>query len=59
MADTTCPICGRPSLPAQRPFCSLRCADADLGHWLTGRYRVPGPPADEERGELDPEDGTG
>ena len=43
-----CPICGRktdPSDPAEakyRPFCSRRCADVDLGKWLTGSYVVPG-----------------
>ncbi len=65
----SCPICGRPAVPQRRPFCSVRCADADLGHWLTRRYRVPGSPADPEAGEdgagngaggrLDPEDGLG
>ena len=28
-----------------RPFCSERCKMADLGRWLTGAYRVPGPPS--------------
>ena len=37
-----CPICGRPSMPKFRPFCSSRCADIDLGRWLKGNYRVPG-----------------
>lgn len=32
---------------AFRPFCSKRCADADLGHWLTGSYVIPGPPAED------------
>ncbi|NVN10253.1 MULTISPECIES: DNA gyrase inhibitor YacG [Nguyenibacter] len=36
-----CPICGRPGDPTFRPFCSRRCADIDLGHWFTERYRVP------------------
>jgi endogenous inhibitor of DNA gyrase (YacG/DUF329 family) len=30
------------SVPEYRPFCSRRCADADLGHWLTGSYAIPG-----------------
>ena len=40
MAD--CPICQRP-LPTDefRPFCSRRCAQVDLGRWLTGVYAVP------------------
>ena len=24
-----------------RPFCSKRCADIDLGKWLTGGYAIP------------------
>ena len=37
-----CPVCGTPQIGRFRPFCSLRCADVDLGRWLTGGYRVPG-----------------
>jgi hypothetical protein len=37
----SCPICKRPTDPAYRPFCSRRCADVDLGRWLTGSYSVP------------------
>jgi len=40
-----CPICGKPASKDHRPFCSKRCADLDLGQWLTECYRVP---ADEE-----------
>jgi len=36
-----CPICGAPASPAQRPFCSRRCADLDLGRWLKEQYRIP------------------
>ena len=36
-----CPVCGRPRSAAARPFCSRRCADLDLGRWLTGVYAVP------------------
>ena len=43
----TCPICGKPALPDYRPFCSRRCADVDLGRWLTESYRIPAE-ADEE-----------
>ncbi|HML10405.1 MAG TPA: DNA gyrase inhibitor YacG [Stellaceae bacterium] len=35
-----CPICGKPALPAHRPFCSARCRQIDLGRWLRGVYRV-------------------
>ncbi|MBF9031125.1 DNA gyrase inhibitor YacG [Rhodobacterales bacterium HKCCE3408] len=37
----TCPICNRPTRTEYRPFCSRRCADVDLGRWLTGAYAVP------------------
>jgi uncharacterized protein len=44
----TCPICARPADPGFRPFCSRRCADVDLGNWLTGRYAIPSGPSDED-----------
>jgi endogenous inhibitor of DNA gyrase (YacG/DUF329 family) len=43
-----CPVCGKPADAATRPFCSVRCADVDLGRWLTGQYRIPSRPDDEE-----------
>ncbi|MFG5383160.1 DNA gyrase inhibitor YacG [Yoonia sp. R2-816] len=36
-----CPICDRPTEARYRPFCSKRCADRDLGKWLTGGYAIP------------------
>jgi endogenous inhibitor of DNA gyrase (YacG/DUF329 family) len=30
------------------PFCSPTCKLADLGRWLDGAYRVPGPPLEIE-----------
>lgn len=44
----TCPVCGKPRQPSYRPFCSKRCADIDLGRWMTGSYRIPGDPAQDE-----------
>jgi endogenous inhibitor of DNA gyrase (YacG/DUF329 family) len=44
----SCPICTKPADPKYRPFCSRRCADLDLGRWLTGRYAVPGEPVEGE-----------
>jgi endogenous inhibitor of DNA gyrase (YacG/DUF329 family) len=41
--------------PKYRPFCSKRCADIDLGRWLTGSYVIPG--AAEETEEMAAEDG--
>lgn len=36
-----CPVCSRPATLGARPFCSPRCADVDLGRWVTGQYRIP------------------
>lgn len=36
-----CPICAKDSDPKYRPFCSRRCADIDLGRWVTGSYAIP------------------
>ena len=40
-----CPICGKPSIDKYRPFCSKRCADIDLHHWLKGSYALPATPS--------------
>ena len=45
----TCPICNANSDVKYRPFCSRRCADVDLGKWLSGTYAIPS-------GEIDPAD---
>jgi endogenous inhibitor of DNA gyrase (YacG/DUF329 family) len=50
-----CPICGRPTEERWRPFCSKRCADIDLGRWLTGRYAVPAEEAPEPDDEPGPD----
>jgi endogenous inhibitor of DNA gyrase (YacG/DUF329 family) len=36
-----CPVCGKASAEAVRPFCSPRCRQVDLGRWLTGAYAIP------------------
>jgi uncharacterized protein len=48
-----CPICNNPASPEFKPFCSKRCAEVDLGRWLTDNYRLPAPPdeAEDEGGE--------
>ncbi len=49
-SPSPCPICGkpvsadRPQAARLRPFCSVRCADVDLGRWFGGAYAIPGPP---------------
>ena len=45
----SCPICDRDTVAKYRPFCSARCADVDLGKWVTGAYAIPSSdPADAE-----------
>lgn len=36
-----CPICQKPATTPHTPFCSRRCAQLDLGKWLTGDYAIP------------------
>ncbi len=45
-----CPMCDKETDAKFRPFCSLRCADLDLGKWLTGSYAIPAADTDEEDG---------
>lgn len=49
-----CPNCKRTFEPEEgdpwRPFCSERCRLVDLGRWLDGDYRIPGPAADGAEG---------
>ncbi|MEF3046929.1 DNA gyrase inhibitor YacG [Pseudotabrizicola sp. L79] len=52
----TCPICAKASDPKYRPFCSRRCADIDLGRWLTESYVIPAQEApDADTSEAPPE----
>ena len=37
----TCPLCQQPTVAPHAPFCSRRCAQLDLGKWLTGDYVIP------------------
>ncbi len=46
-----CPICGKPASPEHKPFCSKRCADIDLGRWLTESYKLPQKPEDDGEDE--------
>jgi len=46
-----CPISGKPTEQAFRPFCSKRCADIDLNRWLSGVYAVPVKEDEDEDGE--------
>lgn len=44
----TCPICKKNTVADYRPFCSRRCADIDLGRWMTGAYAIPTDEPDDE-----------
>jgi endogenous inhibitor of DNA gyrase (YacG/DUF329 family) len=50
-----CAVCGKPTVREFHPFCSKRCADIDLGKWLSGGYAIPAvetePAANEEGGD--------
>ncbi len=48
----SCPICNKDPDQKYRPFCSRRCADIDLGKWMTGKYAVPSQQEDDD-GELE------
>lgn len=50
----TCPICRKVTDSKYRPFCSKRCADIDLGRWLTGAYAIPSDEEDERPDPTDP-----
>ena len=49
----SCPICARATDAKYKPFCSRRCADVDLGKWLTGGYAIPAEAIDDENPEGD------
>ena len=51
-----CTLCGKPSSPEHKPFCSQGCRDRDLLNWLGDAYRVPGDPVDPSADGLE-EDG--
>lgn len=46
-----CPICAKETDAKYRPFCSRRCADVDLGRWVTGGYAIPAEAIDDENPE--------
>lgn len=56
---SVCPLCGKPTDAAFKPFCSKRCADVDLNRWLSGVYSVPVVDDEDEDGERPPEGDAG
>ena len=36
-----CPVCNKPPVENNAPFCSARCRQIDLGHWFSGTYAIP------------------
>ncbi|NPD16220.1 DNA gyrase inhibitor YacG [Xinfangfangia sp. D13-10-4-6] len=55
----TCPVCGKPTEAASRPFCSKRCADVDLARWLGGSYRIAGTESPDADAEIPDDDAQG
>ena len=54
-ASAPCPICNRALADGSpAPFCSQRCADVDLGRWVTGAYEISAGASSED----DPESST-
>ncbi|MCW8306614.1 DNA gyrase inhibitor YacG [Acidiphilium sp. PA] len=51
MTAKPCPICGKPSIPDQAPFCSRRCRTVDLGRWFGEDYKVSTEEPAAEEGE--------
>ena len=49
----SCPICQNETDRKYRPFCSRRCADVDLGRWMTGAYAIPTEEGEDEQGTSD------
>lgn len=46
-----CPICQKkfdPSKSEDKPFCSERCKEVDLGNWLSEGYTIPAVELDDE-----------
>lgn len=41
LKKVTCPLCQQLAEAPYEPFCSQRCAQLDLGKWLTGDYAIP------------------
>jgi endogenous inhibitor of DNA gyrase (YacG/DUF329 family) len=57
MINSKCPICKKPTITDFSPFCSKRCKDIDLAHWLRGDYHIPGEEKkDEEKSKNDEEE---
>ena len=48
-----CPICEKETDAKYKPFCSRRCADVDLGKWLTGSYALPSTDPDDVEEAID------
>ncbi len=46
-----CAVCGQPTVRQYHPFCSKKCADIDLGRWLTGKYAIPAEPVPDAESE--------
>ncbi|EYF02378.1 DNA gyrase inhibitor YacG [Chondromyces apiculatus] len=61
-STSRCSQCGKPAAPPAEnpafPFCSPQCKLLDLGRWLDGSYRIPGPAVDPGESSRSEEDET-
>jgi endogenous inhibitor of DNA gyrase (YacG/DUF329 family) len=58
MKPVACPTCKQQVAPPSAPtfpFCCDRCRLIDLGNWLGGKYRVPGPPVNIDETDIERE----
>tara|TARA_B100000405_G_scaffold29114_1_gene20622 strand:+ start:209 stop:412 length:204 start_codon:yes stop_codon:yes gene_type:complete len=55
MKTEKCPMCKQLSNAKFEPFCSEKCANKDLGNWLTGKYYIPGEKVNDEMINENPE----
>lgn len=58
-----CPLCGKPAQWSvgnpDRPFCSARCKQIDLGAWASETYRVAASPPEADDDAPAPTPGVG
>ena len=45
-------MCDKETIARYRPFCSQRCADLDLGKWLTGAYAIPSHASEDDDSQM-------
>ena len=57
-SNVTCPVCKKAEAETGSkffPFCSERCKMADLGHWMSGSYKISRSLHPQDLDSFDPE----